>query len=152
MELICDGVHISPLAVQSVLDCNSSSTCVVTDAVAQPRRGKKLTYNRCRTCTVVGDEGSLHVTTTNKGNSSATVICGSCATMHNIFKKLVTVHGCSLQLASYLASYSPASIAGIDKVGHIRQGFYCDLVLMDSDLNIEKVMVSATVQFSRNVT
>ncbi len=67
---------------------------------------------------------------------------GSVATMHSCFRRLVTEWGVSLPDAVKATSSNQARLLGLDTLGAIRPGMTADIVLMDSDFNLVKVIKS----------
>ena len=65
---------------------------------------------------------------------------GSIATMDRLVRNMVNLAGVSLYDAVTMATATPAKVAGLDdRKGHIAPGFDADIVLLDSDLQVQKV-------------
>ncbi|GAA3274605.1 N-acetylglucosamine-6-phosphate deacetylase [Dactylosporangium vinaceum] len=70
-------------------------------------------------------------------------IAGSTLTMDAAFRRAVGA-GASLVAASRMASGTPAAAIGRHDVGELRVGARADLVLLDADLNVQRVMRAGT--------
>jgi N-acetylglucosamine-6-phosphate deacetylase len=61
------------------------------------------------------------------------------------FRTAVRALGTSLQRAVDMCSSTPAAVAGLTHIGSIQVGKRADLVLLNSNLEVEKVLVNGTV-------
>merc|ERR1712173_415767 len=73
IELIGDLCHLSPILIQSILNCHSphclDRIVFITDAIAEPVSNKELVY----------DHSNVHVDEKGKTVKNAkNVLCGSC--------------------------------------------------------------------------
>ena len=80
----------------------------------------------------------------NKNGNKATLdngtIAGSCTDLFTCFKNVVEL-GIPLKSAVRMASTNPAKSIGLSgKAGVIKPGAYADLLLLDKDLNIVKIL------------
>ena len=140
VELIGDGAHVSPLAIQAVLAARDPhDVAFITDAVAEPVPGKEVHYHGhdggCRVAadgrTVVWSAPPVAGGAAAAAGARRPVLCGSCANLHDAFVSLLTAFAVPLPDAVAMVTSTPARIAGIDSdVGTIESGKRGDLVLM----------------------
>lgn len=98
VELIGDGMHVSPIVLQSVADArNVKDWCMITDAISEPVPKKKLSYAGSRVAQV-SDDGKC-VECCDLHDPSIMKLCGSSTTMLENFRKCVQVFGLSLSEA-----------------------------------------------------
>ena len=131
VELIADGVHVHPALVGMVASAKPGHTVLVTDAMAAAgapdgdyRLGGLDVVVRDREARLVGSGA----------------IAGSTLTMAAAVRYAVTVAGLSLPDAIRAATTTPATASGLDRVGDLRPGFAADLVALDDDLVVQRVM------------
>jgi N-acetylglucosamine-6-phosphate deacetylase len=67
-------------------------------------------------------------------------IAGSTLTMAAAVRYAVTVAGLPLQDVVRAATTTPATMLGLTRVGALRPGFRADLVALDDDLRVTRVM------------
>lgn len=68
---------------------------------------------------------------------------GSVATMYSNFKRLVSEWNVPINEAVRITSYNQAKLLGIiDRVGEIKQGREADILLLDRDMKLQKVIKS----------
>ena len=73
-----------------------------------------------------------------KGNTD--LIQGSALNMHRAFRNLVE-WGLPIEKASAVTSTTPAAIYGLDDRGSLEEGKRADIVLLDGNLDISKVII-----------
>ena len=132
VELICDLLHLHPsIAGLAARHAGTGRTALVTDAIS---------------ATGAGDGeyrlGELPVTVTGGVPRLADgSLAGSTLTMDRAFRNLVRECGRSVPEAVAAASTRPAELLGIaDRVGSLRPGGAADLVHLDDDLQVQRVM------------
>jgi N-acetylglucosamine-6-phosphate deacetylase len=132
VELICDLVHLHPGVVRlAARHAGIGRTALVTDAIG---------------ATVVGDGryelGKLAITVTDGIATMADgSLAGSTLTMDAAFRNFVTDCGLTVPDAVAATSTQPAALLGLsDRIGAIRPGLAADLVVLDSDLRLDRVM------------
>lgn len=136
VELVLDGVHVHPALLRLVAaDVGASRVALVTDAMAAAGMpdGSYLL-------------GSLDVTVTEgKARLAHTgTIAGSTATMDALFRHAVATSGLPLPqgliAAVEMTSSTPARTLGLGDVGTLEPGRRADLVLLDAELHVARVM------------
>lgn len=133
-ELINDGVHVHPAMIRLAARYGPHRMVLVTDAMS---------------ATGVGDGtyilGGLPVTVADgmaRGTESGS-LAGSTLTMDVAFRRAVQQVGLSIGTAVAAASTNPARVLGIaDRCGSLTAGLAADLVLLDDDLQVRRVMVA----------
>lgn len=134
-ELILDNLHVHPAAGRLLLHAKGAEgVALITDAIRAcgmpdgeytSAGGRKVTVSQGAARL---PEGSL---------------AGSTLTMDRAFKHAISLMGATLQQASEMASLTPARTIGMDKrKGSIAPGKDADLVVMDSDFNVQWTMIA----------
>ncbi|MEV0705327.1 N-acetylglucosamine-6-phosphate deacetylase [Saccharopolyspora sp. NPDC050389] len=132
VELICDLVHLHPAVVKlAASHAGTGRTVLVTDAISATEAGDG-TY----------ELGKLPVTVTDGEPRLADgSLAGSTLTMDVAFRNLVRSCGLTVPAAVAASSTKPAQLLGLgDRIGEIRPGLAADLVVLDSDLELDAVM------------
>ena len=133
VEIIGDGKHVHKDIVMFVIKVKGpENVAIITDSL-RPTNQKdgRLTANGVEV--EMGD--GLWVT---KGNPD--LIQGSALTMHKAFCNLVS-WGLPIESASMVTSTTPARIYGLDDRGSLEPGKRADIVLLNSDLSINRVII-----------
>lgn len=132
-EVINDGVHLHPSVVEIVAEV-PERLVLVTDAVSAGGLGDGEHFVGGRHLEVL--HGQVRLAGTD-------VLAGSALTMDVALQRAVKVCGIPVAVASAAASANPACVLGIEaEYGSITAGRVADLVLMDEDFNVAKVMVA----------
>jgi len=130
VELICDGVHVAADLVAHVVTTKPSHAVFVTDAMA---------------ATGVGDGdyilGALRVAVRDgvARLAGTDTIAGSTLTLSRAVQVAVGA-GVPLELALNAATKNPADYVGWASVGRLQAGNRADMVVLDRDLRVKKVM------------
>jgi N-acetylglucosamine-6-phosphate deacetylase len=130
-ELINDGVHVHP-AITSLLARRPRSLVLVTDAISATGVGDGLFQLGGQAVQVRNgharlDDGSL---------------AGSTLTMDSAVRRAVLECGLPIDVAAACAATNPARVLNIDdECGSIAPGLAADLVVLDPDLHVQRVMV-----------
>jgi N-acetylglucosamine-6-phosphate deacetylase len=141
-ELIADGQHVSPVAVQILLRCKGTDRIhLITDNTfwaGLPNGAYDWTEGRV----VIKEDQRAYV----KGGTLA----GSVATMNFNVGNMVHQVGCSLAEAVKMATLIPARVIGVaDRKGSLEAGKDADLVLIDAAVNVYLTMVRGQVVYRR---
>lgn len=130
-EVINDGEHIHPALVRLVAEV-PDRLVLVTDAMSAAGSvdGDYL----------VGGQRA-HAAAGIVRLESSGALAGSTLTMSDAVRRAVLDCGLSIEQASAAASANPARVLGLQNTcGQIAPGFDADLVVMDSDLRVKRVM------------
>lgn len=142
-ELIADGQHVSVPAMQVLLRCKGvEGIHLVTDNTpwAGVPNGQYSDDGR----TVVKEDNRVYV-------AGGTLI-GSVAPMNVCVQTMARVPGCSLPEAVQMASLNPARLIGLsDRKGSLEPGHDADLVVIDEQVTVHKVMVRGKWVYSQAV-
>ena len=131
-EVICDGIHVHPGALQLLWRSKAADkVMLITDSTAAQDSPKKVRR---------GDVFKLKNGT----------LYGTALTLNKALKNAVNFLGLPLPAATNLVSLNPAKALGIDrKKGSIAVGKDADLVIFDSKFKIKLTMVEGDVRYSR---
>ena len=131
VELIADGVHLHPAVLRLAATRKPHRAVLVTDAMAAAGAGD-------------GDYalGTMAVEVRNGVARLADtgLIAGSTLTMAAAVKFAVQVAGLQLEDVVRAATASPAAMLGLDLVGSLCPGLRADLVVLDADLDVLRVL------------
>lgn len=129
VELIADGIHVSPEAIRLAFSIFRHRICLVSDSLSccgMPP-GKYRFGNK----TIVSDGKTARLTDGT--------LAGSASDLMDILKKCVSF-GIPLEEAVRAATHTPASAAGAaDITGSISPGKHADFLVLDNSLNLLKV-------------
>jgi len=131
VELIADGVHLHPAVVRLAATPKPHRAVLVTDAMAAAGAGDG-DY----------DLGPMRVEVRSGVARLAGqgAIAGSTLTMASAVRFAVLEAGLPIEDAVRAASASPAAMLGLDRVGALRPGLRADLVVLDADLAVQRVL------------
>ncbi|WP_379130626.1 N-acetylglucosamine-6-phosphate deacetylase [Paenibacillus sp. sgz500958] len=134
-ELIGDGIHVHPAVVQLLARLkNNSNLLLITDAMSAA--GLSDGEYKIGDLPVLVQQG---IATLKEHPES---LAGSTLTMIKGFQFLIKEVGLSLADASRAASLTPAMSLGMERsIGTIEAGKQGDILLLDSNLNLEGVWV-----------
>jgi N-acetylglucosamine-6-phosphate deacetylase len=132
-ELINDGRHVHPAVITLVcrlIDC----PVLITDAI---------------NATGVGDGTfdlgglAVHVQDGEARLASTRSLAGSTLTMDEALRRAVRESGLPIEKAAAAAATNPARVLGLDdRLGSIAPGRRADLVVLDDDLTVRRVMAA----------
>jgi N-acetylglucosamine-6-phosphate deacetylase len=135
VELIADGVHVHPAMQRAVIEAaGADRVALVTDATAAAGLGDGEFQLGTVPIDVVGQVARVRGTST---------IAGSTATMDQLFRAAAgfgSDRDAALVAAVQLTSTTPARALGLGSVGSLRLGADADLVVLDRDLHVTRVM------------
>ena len=133
-ECICDGFHVHPAMVALLYrQVGRERFCVISDSL-RPTGLPDGDYT----------SGGQDITVKDgKALLSDGTIAGSTACLLQEVRNLVSWGVCSLEDSVYAASAVPAKAAGIfDQVGSIAPGKAADLVILNENLQLHKVLLA----------
>lgn len=130
-EVINDGVHVHPAVVR--LLSRGSTMVLITDAIDAAGHGDGEYMLGGRRVRVVDGQARL---------ADGGALAGSTLTMDEAVRRAVVEVGLPIVEVSAAASGNPARVVGLaDRCGAIAAGLDADLVLLDDDLRMLRVMV-----------
>lgn len=141
VELICDGVHVHPAAMDLVMRAKGPDKVVlITDTL----RAMGLPQGRYQL-------GGLEVEVTKEAARLLTgELAGSTLSMARAVKNAVDLLGVSLAEAVRMASYNPARAIGISsRKGSLTVGKDGDIAVFDAELNPLATIVGGQVVYQR---
>lgn len=134
VELIADGVHLHPAVLRTVFAAKPGRCVLVTDAMAAAgspdgdyRLGPMSIEVRNGVARLADGEG-------------CGAIAGSTLTMDAAVRFAVRTAGLPLLDVVHAASTTPARVWGLDDVGALEAGRRADLVVLDDQLDVVRVM------------
>lgn len=132
VEIISDGIHLHPAVVRSTFAMfGAERVCLISDAM----RATGMPNG------VYSLGGQTVYMTDNKATLEDGTIAGSATCLADCFRRAVSF-GVPLQSALRAATINNAQAAGLfDEVGSITEGKRADILLMDSDLNLEAIYI-----------
>jgi N-acetylglucosamine-6-phosphate deacetylase len=137
--LICDGIHVDPVAVRVAWRAlGPDRLLLVTDATAA--LGAATSRHRLGDVDVVADERGVR---TVDG-----VLAGSSVPLDEAVRNLMAFTGCSPAAAIRAATATPADVLGLTDRGRVLPGARADLVVLDAELGVEQTMVAGATVWS----
>jgi N-acetylglucosamine-6-phosphate deacetylase len=133
LELVNDGVHMHPAMIRHAAGYGVDRLVLITDAMSATGVGDG-TYSL----------GGLPVTVVDGQARAAETgsLAGSTLTMDGAFRRAVREVGLPIEAAVAAASSNPARLLGIDdRCGALAAGLAADLVHLDDDLRVRRVMI-----------
>jgi N-acetylglucosamine-6-phosphate deacetylase len=131
VELIADGHHVHPALWALIRRAKPVERLIlVSDALSLSGTGPGRTTVGATEVEVLEDRAVVAGTTT---------LAGSVLALDSMLRNLVLA-GAPLEAASRAASRNPAELLGADDRGRIASGLRADLVEMDDDLRVRRVM------------
>ena len=136
VELIADGVHLHPAVLRSVFAAKPGRCVLITDAMAAA--GAEDGDYELGPMTIEVREGVARLADADGQGA----IAGSTLTMDAAVRHAVQVAGLPLLDVVHAASTAPARVLGLGDVGALEAGRRADLVVLDDDLAVVRVMRS----------
>ena len=144
-ELIADGIHVHPVAMDVLIRCKGfDKVCIITDSsgLAGLPDGEYTSYDR----TVVKKGGIIRWKGFDETQDGT--MRGSAWTMDHDLWTLVDKVGVRLQDVVRMATLTPATTAGLAKeIGSLEPGKYADLTVIDERVKIYMTMVHGEVVY-----
>lgn len=132
LEMINDGVHVHDAVTRVVARSHPREFVLITDAISATGVGDGE-YTLGDQAVVVQD-GAARL-------AGGHTLAGSTLTMDEALRRAVVNLGLPIEAASAAASMNPARVLGIDdRTGAIAAGLDADLVVLDDDLYVQRVM------------
>jgi N-acetylglucosamine-6-phosphate deacetylase len=142
VELIADGVHLHPALVRQVIaTVGPGRVALISDAVAAAGLADGSFRLGAVDVDVVSGVPRVRGTST---------IAGSTATMDQLFRAVLEQLGPTsdeaLAAAVRMTSTTPAQTLGLGHIGNLRASMNADLVVLDPDLQVVRVMANGEWQ------
>lgn len=135
VELIADGVHLHPAVLRMAATAKPHLTVLVTDAMAAAASEDGDYRLGPMDVEVRGGVARL---------ADTRAIAGSTLTMAAAVRHAVHVVGLPIEDVVRAATATPAALLGLERVGSLRPGHLADLVVLDADLAVQRVMRRGT--------
>lgn len=137
-ELICDGIHVHPSAIRTTFKMFGDDRIVmISDSMMATGKPDGTYALGGQEVTVKGNLATL---------TQGGAIAGSVTNLMNCVRYAVKTVGIPLESAVKCAAVNSAKSIGIyEKYGSISDGKYANLVLLDEELNIVKVLKNGKV-------
>jgi N-acetylglucosamine-6-phosphate deacetylase len=133
LEVIGDGTHLHDALVRLLARAAPGRMAFITDAISAAGADDGV-YT-------LGDQ-SVVVTDGEARLPNANSLAGSTVTMGETFRRVVRTVGLTMADAVEATSATPARVLGVDdRYGSIAPGRAADLVVLDADLRVQRVMV-----------
>lgn len=138
-EIICDGIHISPSAMELAVKMKGRNKIILISDAMRAAGLKDGEYDLGgQTVTVRGNDARLADGT----------LAGSTLTLDRAVKNMVKLVGVPLADAVCMASLNPARNIGIsNRKGSIEAGKDADLILFDENIDIRRVWIGGEERF-----
>lgn len=134
--LICDGIHVDPLAVNIAWRAlGPDRTILVSDAIAA--LGLDAAQTRLGDVTVYIDETGVR--------TADGILAGSNLTLDRAVRNLVDYTGCTPAEAICTVTRNPASVLRLADRGRIAVGARADIVVLDASLRVVETFVGGEV-------
>jgi N-acetylglucosamine-6-phosphate deacetylase len=136
VEMINDGVHVHDAITRLVGRSQNGRIALVTDAVSAAGAGDGR-YTLGDRDIVVSD-GAVRLAESGR-------LAGSTLTMDEAVRRYIVDVGLPVEAAAEAAATTPARLLGIDdRCGSIAVGLHADLVHLDDDFRVQRVMTGGT--------
>lgn len=138
-EMICDGIHLAPPAMEILLRMKGrDKVALISDSISANGLPDGVYENEGRTITVKNSRVQLPDGT----------LAGSTLSLNQAVANLVLMCKVPLVDAVYMASLTPARQIGLGgRKGSIEPGKDADLVLFDEKLQVNQVLIGGEVRF-----
>jgi N-acetylglucosamine-6-phosphate deacetylase len=136
--LICDGLHVDPIAVRFAFRALGAARLnLVTDAISALGDGAGVGAGRL---------GSVAVTIDADGVRNADgVLAGSTLSLDRAVRNLVAFTGCAVADAVATVTSTPADLLGLSERGRLVPGKRADITVLDGDLFVIATVVGGEV-------
>jgi N-acetylglucosamine-6-phosphate deacetylase len=146
VEIIADGVHLPAPLLQLVYKIKGAKrTALITDAMraAGMPEGESVLGNIDTGLKVIVEDGVAKL-------PDRSAFAGSVATADRLVRNMINMAGVSLNEAIEMITQTPARILNIGhQTGSIKEGLAADLVIFDSNINIQLTMVNGNVVYKK---
>jgi len=140
-ELICDGIHIAPEAMQVLYKCKGRDKIIL------------ITDSMCAAGCPDGDYNLGELPVTVRDGIARTLngaLAGSTVTMNMAVKNMIELVKVPVEHAIDMATINPARALGLENVGLITEGYAADLIAVDDVFNVRFVMIDGKIKINKN--
>ena len=131
VEIICDGKHLPPELIRLIYKIKGADRiALITDSLALA--GTEETHGFMQDTEFIIEDGVCKL-------MDRSAFAGSIATADRLVRVAVKDAGISLVDAVKMMTATPAKIMGLEHKGRLEQGADADIVVFDSDINVQKV-------------
>jgi N-acetylglucosamine-6-phosphate deacetylase len=136
VEAIADGIHVPPTILKLIHKVKGvEKMCLITDALSCTASDSKEAFDP----RVIIEDGVCKL-------ADRSALAGSIATMDVLIQTLVFKAGISLHDAIRMVSETPSNIMGVgDRKGSLQKGKDADLLFLDNNLNVRKVIAMGKI-------
>ena len=132
VEMVCDGIHIHPSVVRATYDLFGEKVCMISDSIRSAGMPEGNYESGGMPITVKDGKAVLE---------DGTIAGSNISLMQGV--RYAVSFGIPLAKAVISATLSSARAIGMDdKIGSLKPGNLADMILLDKDLNIQKVFVN----------
>ena len=137
VQMIADGCHLPPELLRLIYKCKGADKiCLITDAIRAAGLANgtetKIGSLKAGIPVIVEDEVAKLLDRQS--------FAGSTATADRLYRVMAEAIGRDLVALSQMASLTPARVMGLSDRGEIAVGKKADLLILDNDLQIKKVI------------
>jgi len=138
-ELIADGVHVHPVAMQILTRCLGAERIVlISDAMP----GAGLPDG---TYTLLGQQVAVR---NGKALLPDGTLAGSTATLDACVRNMVELAGVPFDNAVRMASYNPAEVIGSeDNIGSLAPGKKANVAIFDKNMNVKMTFINGKIAY-----
>ena len=137
-EVIADGKHLPLPLLKLIYKCKGADRiCLVSDAsraAGLPDGSFTTGISRADKDVIIVEDGVAKM-------PDRTSFAGSASTADHLYRTMAKAIGRDMIALSKMASRTPARIMGFDDRGEIAVGKCADLLIVDDDLNIQKIFL-----------
>lgn len=135
LELIADGVHLHPAMLRLIFAQHPERAVLISDAMAAAAAEDGDYTLGSLDVRVTGGEARIL-----EPDGTVGAIAGSTLTVAAAVRYAVQQAGVPAEQALIAATANPAAMLGLERVGSLSVGSRADLVVLDEELGVERVM------------
>lgn len=138
LEVICDGIHLSPEMIRLIFKCVSiDRIMLITDSIAASWIGEGEV--QLGGLDVIVKKGAARLMKNGE-------LAGSTLRFNEALKKASAITGLPLSQLVKTTSWNQAQSLGLTGLGKIETGFAADLVLLNDDFSVWKTFVDGMIR------
>lgn len=134
VEVIADGVHVSPTLFKWIYKCKGyEKVCLISDSLSATGCPNGI-YT-------IGD--GVEVRTDDRAaflNDGGNTLAGSITNVAQMVRNVMS-YGVPMAQAVYMANQSPSNYLGLNNVGAVEVGAQADLIILDGKANVIETIV-----------